>query len=230
MEILVPTSNRYIHCLPGFAYLFNKYWSDKRHVTVLCYDEKPENLPENFTVLQLGKQNEFTWSSGLAAGINLVVTGPFVLMLEDYFLDRPVNSNSIDMLYKHIEETERVVKIDLTKDRLKAPHIPYSAIPDGILSDYNSLYQASTQAAIWKKEFILKFFDPTEGPWEWEKSGTRRIIRARCEGWKGDILGTTSPPMHYINAIGGEGNHPYKWAKNRFPNQLWEELKEKEFV
>lgn len=230
MEILVPTSNNYIHCLKPFAYLFNKYWITRPNVTVLCYDVVPRDLPSNFSVLQIGKQEDYTWSAGLLRGLKLIQAEIFVLMLEDYFLDQPVNIKLVNKLYEHLINTHAVVKIDLTNDRTKLQYKKYSAIPNGILSDYGSHYQTSIQAALWRKSFISKFLNPEEGPWEWEKRGTKRVIQARLQGEKLDILGTTAHPVHYVNAIGGEGNHPHRWAKSRFPKWLWNSLIERGLV
>jgi hypothetical protein len=48
MKIYISTSNKYIHLIQPFQYLFNKFWSDKQRVTILGYEEPNFQLYKNF--------------------------------------------------------------------------------------------------------------------------------------------------------------------------------------
>ena len=48
MRIYVSTSNKYIHLIKPFQYLFNKFWSDSQPVTILGYEEPTFDLYNNF--------------------------------------------------------------------------------------------------------------------------------------------------------------------------------------
>jgi len=229
MNLYVLTSNKYVHCLPPFAHLFVKYWGLTQPVTIVGYEERPNRtLPRNFTFLSLGKQASYTWSRGLMALLERIRDEYFILMLEDYFLDHPVRRATVDMCEQVMMERPEVVKIDLTDDRQKVEHEttdmgkPYGL--NFILSAPGAAYQGSVQAAIWRREFLLRFLNAKEDAWMAEKNFTRRVIKARQEGYDGKILGLVQPPLHYVNAVGGEGNHPHIWAKKRFPAWMWSEL------
>lgn len=229
MNLYVLTSNKYVHCLPPFAYLFCRYWGLTQPVTIVGYEERPKRtLPRNFTFLSLGKQDSYTFSSGLKAFLERIRDEYFILMLEDYFLDFVVRRATIDMCEQVMIDHPDVVKIDLTDDRQKVEHEDTEiGKPYGIRfiqSAPGAPFQGSLQAAIWRRGFLLEFLNPKEDAWMMEKNFTRRCITARREGFNGKILGMIQPPVHYINSIGGEGNHPHIYARKRFPDWMWREL------
>lgn len=223
MHVYVLTSNRYMRCLPPFAYLFNKFWGAQQAVTVVGYDERPPRLPSNFGFMQLGVQDQYTWAGGALRMLDLIPDEPFILMLEDYFLSADVNVPQVHGMARYMHANEGVVKIDLTDDRLKVLHTSWEPVQDHpmVVSHDEAPFQMSVQAAIWRPSFMRRFLNDKENAWMSEKNGTRRIIKARQEGkFNGVILGSEHPPVTYINAIGGEGNMPDVWALKRFPGWM----------
>lgn len=223
MKIICLTSNKYHHVVPGFAHLFNKFWSENQEVTVVGYEAPRPPLPRNFRWLSLGKQDDFTWSSGLMKLCSLLTESHVLLFLEDYYLSKPVNTDLIANLYNYLLSNPEIVKLDLTDDRGKLEHTAWAdsdAPTPLILSGPETLFQTSTQAALWERRFLWRFLSEKETAWEYEKKGSKRIIEARKRGtFDGLILGCQNPPVQYINAIGGEGGHPQVWARKRFP--IW---------
>jgi len=234
MRVYVLTSDKYVHCLPPFAYLFNKYWDDRQEVVIAGFEKQsPKPLPRNFRFLSLGQQDTHSWGSGALSLLDNITEEHFILLLEDYFLSAPIDLEQIDSLSRYIAVHEGVVKIDLSDDRLKVPHADWEAI-DGypmIVSAHDSPFQMSVQAAIWSKTFMRRFLNAKENAWMSEKNGTRRIIKARNEdGFNGLILGSKRPPVKYINAIGGEGHMPDTWAWKYFPHWMTSELQGKGLI
>jgi len=229
INILVPTSNEYAHCITPFSYLFNKYWSDKQPVTVIRYDVRPPKVADNFYKPSLGNQADYTWSSGIAAFLKDYDSDLFILMLEDYFIHQPVDIEAIKQLWDFMIEHPEIVKIDLSDDRLKYPHEEFWI--KTIKSADDAPWQTSLQAAIWRKDYFLRFLDPTENAWQFEKEGTKRVINAREAGeFEGIILGTNDPPIKYINAIGGHGTKPGEYDYHKIPRWMAEELQEKRLI
>ena len=67
LNIYISTSNKYIHLIKPFQYLFNKFWSDKQKVTILGYEEPKFKLEDNFNFISLGKQTTINdWCSDLS--------------------------------------------------------------------------------------------------------------------------------------------------------------------
>lgn len=232
VRIIVPTSNDYVHALPGFAYLINKHWPNQS-ATVLRYDVRPPKLPGNFYAQSLGDQSDWFWSEGLRAYVERYAPSLFILMLEDYYLKNDVNAAAVVDLWHYMIEHPEVAKIDLTGDRMKVPHgEPFDAGGVQVVkSDDTAAWQTSIQAAIWRKDFFLRFATLPETPWQFEKAGTRRVIAARNGGlFDGHILGTVEPLLDYVNAIGGMGTQAGQYDRKKFPPALWNELAEKGLV
>ena len=229
MTVAVLTSNGYVGCLPGFAYLFNRYWDSRQAVKVVRYDRRPPALPANFSNFAIGRQSDYTWSSGLLRWLPYVNDSHLILFLEDYYLDKAVDVARVRELWNYAYTHPGVAKIDLTDDRLKVGRVDYG--DDLVLSDENAPFQTSLQAAIWRVDFLTRFLHPSENPWQFEKKGTTRVRAARRAGkFDGLILGCTEPPLHYVNAVGGEGNKPGEFDRRKFPPELWRELAAKGLV
>jgi len=102
MNIIVPTCDRYLPILKGFAFLFNKYWSSEQEVIVLC-DQKPDfDLPDNFMLesIKLGKIGISTWTNYLIKffeGTALNDDDCFLLAMDDHFL---IDHVDIDLMKK----------------------------------------------------------------------------------------------------------------------------------
>ena len=220
MQISVLTSNGYVKILPGFAYLFNKFYPDQK-VTVVRYDVRPPKLPDNFNNYAIGNQADYTWSGGLRVYLDTLEDKHILLMLEDYYLDKPVDVEKIHNIHGMMLEDERIVKVDLTDDRLKVDYTDYHT-NDFIVSDLNTPFLASVQAAIWRVDFLKAILNKNDNAWQFEKNKRTKTYLNKN---KAVILGSHKPPMSYINAVGGEGNKPGEYDLKKIPQWMIEELK-----
>lgn len=233
MKNIVLTSNGYVNVLSGFAYLFNKFYPNQE-VTVVRYDVRPPKLPANFNQFAIGLQSDYSWSGGLKYYLESIDDEFVMLMLDDYYLDKPVDVSKIDCLRQFIEFNSKVVKIDLTNDRSKVKHDLYE---DSILtcvtnngqneiemiqSDINAPFLASVQAAIWRKDFLIAILNNKDNAWQFEKNKrTKKYLQDN----NAVILGCVNPPMSYVNAVGGEGNNPGQYDLKKIPSWMIDELK-----
>src|SRR4051812_48252456 len=149
MKIFVSTSDYYNPLARGFAYLFNRHWSDRQQVTLLCYSPPPDRLPSNFEVVSLGHGRDFgndipewapgrrgkhfnelyptpRWTDSLVPFFNRVTDETFVLLQVDYFIHRPVELQKIAHLLRYFDRSD-VVKIDLSRDRAFFPNAPFAS-------------------------------------------------------------------------------------------------------
>jgi len=223
MNIYVLTSNEYLKCLPGFAYLFNKFWSETQAVKVVRYEIRPQGLPRNFTNYAIGAQSRHSWSSGVVKWLSDTPDDIILLVLEDYYLTKPVDGAAIGGLYQMMVDDKSIAKIDLSGDRMKFAHREYNDYL--VASQDNAGFQTSLQAALWRRDYLRLFLRPGETPWQFEKKGTSRVKRARKAGtFDGKILGVKKPLLNYVNAVGGEGSKPGVFDKRKFPPGIWAQL------
>lgn len=228
MRTFVLTSDKYRHCLPAFAYLFNKTLGAQFPVVVVCYDKPEAELPENFTVHSLGAQRDYSFSGGLRAFLESVHDDVFLLMLEDYFLT-DASELALRSLYDFMVARREVGRIDLTLDLRNRAHFPWRERVNGgqelVTAADDALYQFSLQASLWRRAFLLRFLNDGEDPWRCEKNASKRIVAARAAGEDVPlVLGVRVPALTYVNAVGGQGKKPGAWDRAKFPAALWERL------
>lgn len=223
MHILALTSNDYVNVLPGFAYLFNKFYGVES-VTVVRYDVRPPKLPDNFKNFAVGKQSDYSWSGGLKYYLSQIEDEFVLLMLEDYYLDKPVDKNRITFIKYFMQDNKNIAKVDLTDDRLKVDYKLYNDNPiNGLIeSNLKSPFLSSVQAAIWRKDFLEAVLNTKDNAWQFEKN---KRTKTYLEKTKSVVLGCANPPMSYINAVGGEGNNPGVYDLKKFPQWMVDELK-----
>lgn len=229
MKIICLTSNEYLNILPGFAYLFNKFYPNQ-DVTVVRYENRPYGLPDNFNNFAIGQQANYSWSGGLKCYLDSIQNEFVLLMLEDYYLDKPVNIVLIESIITFMTANPHVVKFDLTDDRTKVLHRDYKwklivndkDVYDVIQSDVNAPFLSSVQAAIWRVDFLKAILNTKDNPWQFEKNPrTKKYLKEH----NGVILGCVNPPMSYVNAVGGEGNKPGQYDLKKIPQWIIDELK-----
>ena len=215
LNVYVTTSDYYNHLIPGFAYLFNGYWSPNQEVTILCYTKPSYSLPDNFSMFSLGPSESFgnegpewadsgesnptpKWTDSLRPVFEQMREEHFILLQIDYFLNRPVQLDKIEVLKSFLDSSD-VVKIDLTLDRARQLHQLYATRAEMqiIVSGQTAAYRSSLQAAIWRRDYFLQLLKPNRNPWAFELIGMQEL--------KNDgklILGVKQPhagPVSYAN-------------------------------
>jgi hypothetical protein len=220
LRVYVTTSDYYNHLIPGFAYLFNQYWSPNLDVTILCYTKPGYSLPDNFSMLSLGPPEIFgnevpewaqgrrgipgesyptpKWTDSLTPVFEHIPDEHFVLLQIDYFINRPVELDKIEILRSFLH-SRHVAKIDLTLDITRYSYSPYATHGKTqiIASDQSADYRSSLQAAIWRKDYFLSLLKPNRSPWDFERVGMHEL---RNDGKL--ILGIDQPdfgPVSYAN-------------------------------
>lgn len=162
MKIIVTTSDKYLHILPAFFYLFNKYWPNQQ-IELLGYEE-PAKLPDNCKFVSMGTQGtKDEWSSDLRDYFELQDEF-FIWMMEDTFIRRQVNLDQMNFAYAMCYPT--IGRIDLTKDVQKREHM---VTKEGLVYAHpNSRYRLSTQPSIWNRDFLLTYLTDGLDPWTFE--------------------------------------------------------------
>ena len=181
-RVLVLTSDRYLPAIGVFAYLFNKYWRPETQVVISGFRAPEFELPPNFTFHSVGDQSDFPfnrWSNALYKTLEYFRDDVFVLMLEDYWLTRPVNEHAVSILVDYARTNPDVLKIDISADRLYAAgadtHYATYHYLDLVLSKAGSPYHMSLWPGIWNSSLLLLVLAPDESPHDLEIAGSTRL-------------------------------------------------------
>jgi len=223
-QVIVFTSDNYYHLLPGFAYLFNKYWhwmlngSRRQEVVVCGFSPLNVLLPDNFRFYSIGRFEDYPkerWSDALLRVLDEVAEDEFLLLLEDYWLCRPVDVQAVRMLFDYARQFKNVLKIDLAADRLyihggayflyRQNNYGYCGYLDLLKSPPRTPYNFSLWGGIWRRDVMRRFVVPGETAQQLEIAGSNRVEAALNEVL---VLGTRQQPLIHGNIIQSGKSEP----------------------
>jgi len=230
MQLIIMTSDKQKHCHKPFMYLFNKcwgrgdFWAESSPIIEpwFCGFTIPENVTEyhkqGFHFYSIGEYEDYPanrWSDALLHVLDNVAEPQFLLMLEDYWPVRPIDTKAIKMLFDYASQFSYVLKIDVANERLNnrdgngvltGKHYGHVGYVDLIKSPPGSSYQMSLWGGIWNRDTMKAFIVPGEKAQEIEIFGTSRVNEV------GDnvlVLGTKQAPLMHANVyLTARGNEP----------------------
>lgn len=217
IQVIVMTSDKQPAPLRGFMHLWHKYWEGD-YVGVVCGFNKPDYMLPGWRFLKSGEQKEFPphrWSERLLAVLDKAADDVFVLMLDDYWPIRPIDTRAVRMMYDYMHQFRNVIKFDLGSDRLYSDggtkylwgYGDYDTLGylDLVKSNHASAYHMSLWGGLWRKDLMEKVIIPGETPQQIELNGTNRLAQFGDEIL---VLGSRQAPLRHINAIqGGDWNY-----------------------
>lgn len=174
MKIIVTTSNKYLHLIPVFEFLYRKYWNSS-DIEIVGYEKPDTQLP----FVSLGVQGDVKeWSTDLRKYF-MQQPDSFIWIMEDTILKR------VDVERIPKQMPDGVGKICLTNDVSKRDHVRLMSSDIYIKASPTSRYRLSTQPSLWNKEYLLRYLTDGLNPWEFE------TLDPVNDGW--NIYGMVEP-------------------------------------
>lgn len=224
IETYVMTNDNHLWLVKPFLELAKIYWPGQ-HFHIIGFNPPHWAMPDNGDFISIDDQNwpSNKWSNQLLSLLDYIRQQHFILMLEDFWINAPVNVQAIESLYELASKQSNVLRIDLSQDRqYNAPHVTCQVWQGTkIIETYhNSPYQMSLQAGIWNRELLRTAVLPDWSPWDVEIIGTQR--QNALSGKGGRVLGTTINPLPYIPVV--RKNRPGLISLDRFDENVREQL------
>jgi len=162
--VVVNSCDRYEEVWPPFFALFSRYWPDCALPVVLNTESKDYSYP-SVSVRTVNSAAE-SWSGRLLSVVSRVRT-PFVLLvMDDFFLQRRVKSESIYRLLDLMTDEPGIGAIYLK--RIFGSELMPSEY-DGLCEMRRSgRYLVNFQAGLWNREALETLVLPGATPWEIE--------------------------------------------------------------
>lgn len=174
LKIIIPTCDKYLHCIEALVYTIDKYWEDHGEVIILGYKKPNYVLPTNTTFHSMGDdRGPKYWSDDLIKYFNHFEDEYFIYFTDDTPIIRSVNSNRIKELYSHMLKDKIINKIFIS-GTLTENSKEYNI--DGlnlVEINQNSDYRTSVQTAIIKTTYIKKYLKPNQSPWDFELQNSK---------------------------------------------------------
>lgn len=214
-QVIVMTSDNQYNILPAFYHLWQRYYHADYQMVICGFS--PLIPPSNCEFYSIGKYEDYPpskWSDALINVLDTVADDVFMLMLGDYLLTRPTDTQGVKMCYDYLRQFNYVLKMDLTSDRLNSDPGFYAynnntydnlGYLDLIKSRPHSPYHMSLWGGLWRRDLLRKVLIPNETAQQIELNGTNRLSQY------GDdilVLGTRQMPLKHANVIqSGKWNH-----------------------
>jgi hypothetical protein len=200
------TSDKYIYAVRPFLWLMRKYWKPMPNVIVAGFSQPPFKLPDGVRFLSIGKYEDYPidlWSDSLIDALRTLPDEHVIIMLEDYWIVRPVNQEAVETAYNYMRIHTSTVKFDLCADRLYAGDAntnygKYGKL-DLVWSRPGSPYHLSLMTGIWNKRHLLSVLQRNWSPWDVEIDGTR-ILSRRQDLY---VIGSHQWPVKHTLAFRG---------------------------
>lgn len=199
----VNTCDGFQDCWEPFFRLFAQYAGPLRSLPVYLNTERAGFSFPRLRIIptRVWPQSEPgrpTWSECLIRGLGAVAE-PYVLYFqEDYFLKRPVEDIHLAAGLQLLQQDPGVGVVYLNEYGPQFRRsLPYGREFVQICDPAS--YRVSTQAAIWRKEFLLSVICPWESGWTFEKFASLRVRRFHRKLISLDpIVMRTAPAVDYI--------------------------------
>lgn len=142
-----------------FLELFQKNWSDCPYPLYIVDSEKELSFEKqyNVSVLNAGKDAEYSKKVQLA--INQIDADYLLLLLEDFFVSKPVDSLEFQRLFNIIQQKNYSYYAIPSQEFCSGAKRKRSVEPEYNyirMFDHKDEYTVSCQPAIWKKEFLAE--------------------------------------------------------------------------
>jgi len=228
MKVLVMTSGKYHYLLPGFCYLFNGYWPGQNPIIATDIPIK-QDLPENFSIYSYSNWKPMPasrWSSGLRYALKSIGDGIVTILLEDYYLIAPVDTEVVDQgieIMKHYHN--ELLRFDLTTDRMyngSVKNLGKYGVVDLVETPFDSEYQMSFQAGMWNRQLLLGLIPNGLSPWQAEMY-TQPPKEMR-------VFGTKQHPVKYANIIMTGGTMGPKKNYEGIPEDHMQVMRERGWI
>ena len=212
LPVYIITANQTMKALQAFAYLFNKFWSDKTPVRVLGYNLPDFELPTNFTYISLGKQRgKKYWSEDM---INFFTKDCkdelFVLTFEDVLI--------LDSIDKELSKLniDNLLRFNLSACLQSRGHNKIQSYDefDLIEARQDEIFRLALNISIWNRNKFLNKLVPGETMHDFENPSKQHS--------KNDGLGVYGFARKYVVRTGEayrrgkKCSNPYKDLLNRF--------------
>ena len=199
MKTVVFTSDNHQWLLKGFLHQWHKYAGagiEPLDLEVAGFT-RPSFLPADVPFVSIGEFEDYPvqrWSNAVISYLQSITDELVLILLEDYWLMRPINRVAIDEIKLLMLDHPHVARFDVSADRMFAQHARYIGNVKNLdVCSAKGSYSLSFQASIWRRQMLLDVMRPDETPWQAEINGSGRL-NALPYG----VVGTYQWPMNYM--------------------------------
>lgn len=162
----------------GFFTALIAQWPAFDLPVVLNTESKRYSFPGlNIRTLGLYPDRVPPWGERMIETLKRIDSEYILLMLDDFWLDAPVDDAFFRRCLKLMVENPDVAVLSFQP--VSGPNVRDGRFERFERRPQRGAYRFNCQAAVWRRERLMKFIWPKESPWDWEILGSIRSSRYR---------------------------------------------------
>lgn len=173
MTIMFCTCDRYKDLWEPFFHIFYNHWIDCDYEILINTESESYTFPGlNIHSLSLyNKTQNVSYGQRMLDHLKYINTPYVMILLDDFFLRKNVDSNKIKNLINYLDIHPNVKSIRLTPYYEKEAYSRCTPLTD--LPGYYSVplcagYKLNFQVCIWRTSELIKYWRVDDDPWRWE--------------------------------------------------------------
>lgn len=175
--VLVNSCDKYEDAWVPFFKLLEKYWKDCPYQYYLNTETKALSVEGvDVTVLNSDscrKGNNVPWGKRLKDCLNRVQEEYVIILLEDFFMQAPVNQTELERCIRLMDKDDRYAAIYFKQ--IEGFTDCCEEEPEYFKMNENIMYKLNLQAGLWRKSDLETLTDDNDSPWEFEFVGQKRL-------------------------------------------------------
>lgn len=161
----------------GFFTALTDRWPELDLPIVLNTESKSYTFPgleiQTFGLYSPGEK--IPWGKRMIDTLKRIDSEFVLFFLEDFWLDAPVDDAYFRECLQKMQENPDVAVLSF--QRTHGPNIRDGRFERFEKRPQKAEYRFNCQAALWRRERLIKFMRPFESPWDWEIFGSVRSAR-----------------------------------------------------
>ena len=174
---MVSSCDDYEDLWPIFFNILLKEWPNIECPIVLNTESKSyHHSGLDIRTLRMYKHGEnVSWTRRLKETLEKINTEFIILLLDDFFLQGPVDVKRLEECLNYMKQNKRIASFcfmeTFTQNTNDQKYEQFEKRP--LIAEY----KLNCQAALWRRNTLIKYLKVDEDPWEWETMGNWRTYK-----------------------------------------------------
>ena len=207
--VIVNTCDAYVDLWKPFFTLFARNWPDCPYEVILNTEQQDYEFNGIALSVNKAKRIDEPWGARLYECVKKVKTPYVLFLLDDFFLEGPVNQKKIEQCLCWMENNPEIASFSLVPTLWE--DIADNRFPGFLRRPDKCLYKVNCQAGIWRKEMLVHLIRKHETPWEFENFGSSRARRQKQMVFY--AADESSSPVFQYDWVAGGAVHRGKWTE-----------------
>lgn len=184
IPLIVSSCDKCCDLWQSFFYLVKKHWPYFSRKVYLCTDSMSFAYEGLDIACPLKMPSRSTWSENLMTLLKGIDEDYVLLMLEDFWLKGKVDEPQLHQCEEIMKSDSTVGLICLVHQLDPSPDNPVSEnYPNLIEYGQRTAYRVTTQAGLWRRDYLLSLLRKHESAWWFEMFGSKRSKRSEYHSY-----------------------------------------------